>query len=108
MSCMSFDTWKDARALRRSLVKFTLTHSPADTCRTSGSGFFVPALTAAASAVGTKIAWGSGLAVVSGRPTALTSNECGGAPVGHGLPASGATGGRLPVCFGRAGPDAGG
>ena len=50
---MSFDTWNEARAESRWLVKFTLTQSPADTCRTSGSGFFVPAFTAAASAVGT-------------------------------------------------------
>src|SRR3954447_6940302 len=104
---MSFDTWKDARALSRPLVKLTLTHSPADTWRTSGSGFLEPALTAAASAVGTKIARWPALTVVDGRSTALTANECSGAPGGQGLPGSATTGGRFPVGSGGGGRAAG-
>src|SRR3954469_756903 len=104
---MSFDTWKDARALSRPLVNLTLTHSPADTWRTSGSGFLEPALTAAASAVGTKIARWPALTVVDGRSTARTASECSGARGGQGLPGSATTGGRFPVCFGSGGPAAG-
>src|SRR5919199_55118 len=89
--------WSETRArpLPLLLVRVTSTHSPAATCRASGSGALVPAWTAAASAVGTK-AFRPPFGPL-GTLTALTANLCTGADVGQGLPGSVVAGGRPPV-----------
>ena len=74
----------------RALVSDTLTHSPAATCSTRGSGLVVPALTAAACApLGTNTA-------CAPASTALTAKAWTGDVDGQGLPGLVTAGGLLP------------
>src|SRR5690242_4486512 len=93
--------WNEART-ERLLVRFTVTHSPAATCSTSGSGRYLPAMASAAFTVGTKAARMLLLPKrLLGRSTADTLNTRVGTRAGHGFDAVPlATGGRPPVLLG--------
>src|SRR3954447_25512730 len=89
---ISPSAWNEARTLRP-LVKRTVTHSPAATWSTSGSGRMVPFLTAVAIDVGTKAARILLLYASDLRSTAVTLKVRVGDSAGHGLAAPPETGG---------------
>src|SRR5689334_14984450 len=77
------------------LVSFTVTHSPATTCMTRGTGALRRALIDATSALGTYAVRPP--FVRPERSIALRSNWRRGASVGHGFPGEDVGGGAAPV-----------
>src|SRR3954468_19670551 len=96
----SLSTWNDDRTVRW-FEKLTVTHSPAATWRTSGSGS-APFSTAAAELLGTNAARAPWLPPLVFTSTAVTLNVRVGALRGHGLPGPPAGGGLSPVGVGNA------